>query len=112
MHTAVEAVFLRVFVGADDRHGERPLYETIVECAREMNLAGATVLPGPEGYGQSRHIRSELSVDAGPRQPMVVEIVDSAGQIDCFLPVLDTVMASGLVTIEKVSAIHYGPTKT
>ena len=112
MQTAVEAVLLRVFVGADDRHGERALYETIVERAREMKLAGATVLPGPEGYGQSRHIRSELSIDAGLRQPMVVEIVDSAAQIDRFLPVLDTVMESGLVTIEKVRAIHYGPTKT
>jgi PII-like signaling protein len=112
MQTAVEAVLLRVFVGADDRHGERALYETIVDRAREMKLAGATVLPGPEGYGQSRHIRSELSIDAGPRQPMVVEIVDSAAQIDRFLPVLDTVMESGLVTIEKVRAIHYGPTKT
>jgi len=53
-----------------------------------------------------------LSIDAGLRQPMVVEIVDSAAQIDRFLPVLDTVMESGLVTIEKVRAIHYGPTKT
>jgi PII-like signaling protein len=112
MQTPVEAVLLRVFVGADDCHGERALYEAIVERAREMKLAGATVLPGPEGYGQSRHIRSELSVDAGPRQPMVVEIVDSAAQIDRFLPVLDTMVESGLVTMEKVRAIRCGPTKT
>jgi PII-like signaling protein len=112
MQTPVEAVLLRVFVGADDRHGERALYETIVERAREMKLAGATVLPGPEGYGQSRRIRSELSVDAGPRQPMVVEIVDSAAQIDRFLPVLDGMVESGLVTMEKVRAIRYGLTET
>src|SRR5260370_29517310 len=47
MQTAVEAVLLRVFVGADDRHGERALYETIVERAREMNLAGASLRPRP-----------------------------------------------------------------
>jgi len=109
MQTPVEAVLLRVIVGADDRQGEKALYETIVERAREMKLAGATVLPGPEGYGHSRHIRSELSVDAGPRQPMVVEIVDSAAQIERFLPVLDTMVESGLVTMEKVRAIRYGP---
>jgi PII-like signaling protein len=112
METPVEAVLLRVFVGADDRHGEQALYETIVERARRMKLAGATVLPGPEGYGQSRRIRSELSVDAGPRQPMVVEIVDSATQIDRFLPVLERMVESGLVTMEKVRAIRYGLTKT
>ena len=112
MQTPVEAVLLRVFVGADDRHGERALYETIVERAREMKLAGATVLPGPEGFGQSRHIRSELNIDAGPRQPMVVEIVDSAAQIDRFLPVLATMVESGLVTIETVRAMRCGQSKT
>jgi uncharacterized protein len=108
MQVPVEAVLLRVFVGTDDRHGEWALYEAVVERAREMKLAGATVLPGQEGFGQSRHVRSELSVDAGPRQPMVVEIVDSADQIDRFLPVLDGMVESGLVTLEKVRAIRCG----
>lgn len=111
MQTPVEAVLLRVFVGTDDRHGERALYEAIVERAREMKLAGATVLPGPEGFGPSRHVRSELGVDAGPRQPMVVEIVDSADQIDRFLPILDTMVASGLLTLERVRAIRCGRNK-
>ena len=108
MPIPVDAVLLRVFVGADDRHGQRALYEAIVERAREMTMAGATVLPGPEGFGQSRHIRSELSVDAGPRQPMVIEIVDSEEQIDRFLPVLDGMMDSGLVTLEKAKVLQYG----
>ena len=108
MPMPVEAVLLRVFVGTDDRHGERALYEAIVRRAREMGMAGATVLPGPEGFGRSRHIRSELSVDAGPRQPMVVEIVDTEEQIERFLPVVDRMVASGLVTVEKVRAIRYG----
>src|SRR5260221_9627059 len=107
MPMPVEAVLLRVFVGTDDRHGERALYEAIVQRAREMGMAGATVLPGPEGFGRSRHIRSELSVDAGPRQPMVVEIVDTDEQIDRFLPILDGMMESGLVTLEKARAIRY-----
>jgi PII-like signaling protein len=108
MRIPVDAVLLRVFVGADDRYGERPLYEAVVERARGMAMAGATVLPGPEGFGQSRRIRSELSVDAGPRQPMVIEIVDTEEQIDRFLPVLDGMMISGLVTLEKVRMIEYG----
>ena len=107
MRIPVEAVLLRIFVGADDHHGERALYEAIVERAREARMAGATVLPGPEGFGRSRHVRSELSVDAGPRQPMVVEIVDTEAQIDRFLPLLDGMITSGLVTLEKVRAIHY-----
>ena len=111
MQTPVEAVLLRVFVGEDDRHGGLPLCEAIVERALAMKMAGATVLPGPEGFGQSRHIRSELSIDAGPRQPMVVEIVDTEEQIERFLPIIDGMVASGLVTLEKVRAIRYGGSK-
>ena len=107
MQSSTEAMLLRVFVGEDDRHGERALYEAVVECALAMGMAGATVLPGPEGFGQSRHIRSELSVDAGPRQPTVIEIVDTEEQIDRLLHVLDGMIESGLVTQEKVKAIHY-----
>jgi len=111
MQTPVEAVLLRVFVGEDDRHGGLPLCEAIVKRALAMKMAGATVLPGPEGFGQSRHIRSELSIDAGPRQPMVVEIVDTEEQIERFLPIIDGMVASGLVTLEKVRAIRYGGSK-
>src|SRR5690349_20161069 len=64
MEAPRESMLLRVFVGEDDRCGERALYEAIVERALAMGMAGATVLPGPEGFGPSRHIRSELSVDA------------------------------------------------
>ncbi len=108
MQTPIEAVLLRVFVGEDDRHDGCPLHEAIVKRALAMNMAGATVLPGPEGFGRSRHIRSELSIDAGPRQPMVVEIVDTEEQIERFLAVIDGMVESGLVTVEKVRAIRYG----
>jgi uncharacterized protein len=108
MRMPIEAMLLRVFVGEDDYYGGRPLCEAIVEKALAMKMAGATVLPGPEGFGQSRRIRSELSIDAGPRQPMVVEIVDTEAQIERFLPVVDGMVESGLVTLEKVRAIRYG----
>jgi len=106
MRTPSEAVLLRVFVDEDDYYEHRPLYEAIVERALAMKLAGATVLPGPEGFGHSGVIRSELSVDTGPRLPMVVEIVDTEAQIERFLPVLDGMIESGLVTLEKLRAIY------
>jgi PII-like signaling protein len=107
MRTPSDAILLRIFVAEDDTCEHRPLYEAIVERAFAMKLAGATVLPGPEGFGQSGVIRSEVSIDAGPRRPMVVEIVDAAAQIERFLPVLDDMMGSGLVTLERVRAIAY-----
>jgi PII-like signaling protein len=102
-----EAVLLRIFVGEEDQYDGRPLYAAIVAKALEEKMAGATVLPGLEGFGRSRYVRSDLNVDAGPRLPMVVEIVDSEDRIDRFLPVLHAMLESGLVTLEKVRAIHY-----
>jgi PII-like signaling protein len=107
MRPSVEAVLLRVFVGEEDRYQGRPLYQAIVATALETHMAGATVLPGSDGYGISRSIRNELNVDAGPRNPMVVEIVDRENQIDRFLLLLNDMVESGLVTLEKVRAIRY-----
>jgi PII-like signaling protein len=104
----IEAMLLRVFLGEGDYYGHRPLCQAIVARALEMKMAGATVLPGPAGFGHSRVVRSELSVDA-PHLPLVIEIVDTEEQIERFLPALDEMMESGLITIERVRAIHFRP---
>ncbi len=103
-----DAVLLRVFFGEDDKHGHLPLYEAIVLKAREMNLAGATVLRGPMGFGHSSHIHTTKILRLSQDLPIVVEIVDSQEKIDAFLPTLDGMMSSGLVTIEKVQVLQYG----
>ena len=103
-----DAVLLRAFFGEDDKHGHLPLYEAVVLKAREMNLAGATVLRGPMGFGHSSHIHTTKILRLSQDLPIVVEIVDSQEKIDAFLPTLDGMMSSGLVTIEKVQVLHYG----
>lgn len=103
-----DAVLLRIFFGEDDKHGHLPLYEAIVLKAREMHLAGATVLRGPAGFGHSSRIHTTKILRLSQDLPIIVEIVDSQDKIDAFLPVLDSMMTSGLVTIEKVQVLHYG----
>lgn len=102
-----EAVLLRIFIGESDKLGHKPLYEAIVLKAREMHLAGATVLRGPMGFGKTSHLHTakilRLSVDL----PLVIEIVDSEEKINAFLPILDSMMGGGLVTLEKVKVIGY-----
>ena len=102
-----DSVLLRIFIGESDRHAGHPLHEAIVLKARELHLAGATVLRGAMGFGKSSRLHTtkilRLSVDL----PLVIEIVDSEEKIDAFLPVLDGMMTGGLVTLEKVRVIHY-----
>lgn len=105
------AVLLRAYLGQDDRHGHQPLYEAIVLRAREQGLAGATVLRGPMGFGHSSTLHTTKVLRLSQDLPIVVEIVDSEDKIDAFLPVLDGMMGSGLVTLEKVQVLQYGPAK-
>src|SRR5919206_1900162 len=106
------AMLLRIFIGESDRCGHRPLYEAIVMKAREMQLAGATVLRGPMGFGHSSRLHTAKILRLSQDLPVVVEIVDSEDKINQFLPVLETMMTSGLVTLEKVRVLQYGRNRT
>ena len=102
------AVLLRIFTGEDERCGRKPLYEAVVLKAREMHLAGATVLRGPLGFGQTSRLHTAKVLRLSEDLPVVIEIVDSEEKINAFLPVLDEMMGGGLVTLEAVTVHHYG----
>jgi PII-like signaling protein len=99
-----DAVLLRIFIGEDTRFDHRPLYEAIVTTAREQHLAGATVLRGPMGYGHTSELHTAKILNLAESLPVVIEIVE----IDRFLPTLNGMMSSGLVTLEKVQVLQYG----
>lgn len=108
MQMPKDAVLLRMFFGENDRFEHRPLYEAIVMKAREMHLAGATVLRGPMGFGHSSRLHTAKILRLSFDLPIVVEIVDTEARINEFLPVLDGMLTSGLVTLEKVQVLQYG----
>ena len=108
MNLPRDAMLLRVFFGEDDRYHSRPLYEAIVLKAREAHIAGATVLRGAVGFGHSSRIHTSKILRLSEDLPLVVEIVDTEEKIKAFLPTLDAMMSSGLVTLEKVQVLLYG----
>jgi PII-like signaling protein len=107
MAIPTDSTLLRLFVGEKDRFEHRPLYEAIVLRAREHGLAGATVLRGLLGFGASSMLHTAKILRLSDDLPIVIEIVDAEDQIESFLPVLEQMMPSGLVTIEKVRVIRY-----
>ncbi len=102
-----DAELLRIFIGENDKYETRPLYEVIVETARERNLAGATVLRGYLGFGAHSRMHSAKILRISEDLPMVIEIVDSPDKIADFIPILDEMIPEGLVTLEKVNVIMY-----
>ncbi len=103
----LEGTLLRIFLGESDRWDGRPLYEALVLRAREMNLAGATVLRGVLGFGRHSHLRSAHLLELSTDLPVIVEIIDSSAVIESFLPEVERMVAGGLVTLEQVQVIKY-----
>ena len=98
---------LRIFIGEDDTYKGKPLYEAIVFKAREMNLAGATVMRGVMGFGAESRIHTAKVLRLSEDMPMVIEIVDSVENIEKLLPFLDEAVGEGLITRETVDVIRY-----
>ena len=107
MQIPTDAVLLRVFLGESDRWEHLPLYEAIVLKARELHLAGATVLRGPMGFGKASRLHTAKILRLSDDLPLVIEIVDSEEKINLFLPTLEKMLGGGLVTLEKVKVLHY-----
>ena len=100
-----DSVLLRIFTGDNHRYQRLPLFEAIVLKARESRLAGATVLHGILGFGKSSRLHQSNPLILSSDLPVVVEIVDRADKIEAFLPVLEQMMSSGLVTMERAHVI-------
>lgn len=108
MHLPRNAMLMRIFIGEDDKHGRVPLYEAIVLKAREKQMAGATVLRGPLGFGRSSRLHTTKILRLSEDLPIVIEIVDTEDKIQTFADALNGMIGSGLVTLEKVQVLQYG----
>lgn len=107
MNLPHDSMLLRIFTGESDRWEHKPLYEALVLKARELGLAGATVLRSPMGFGKSSRLHTAKILRLSDDLPIVIEIVDEEPKLRAFLPVLETMMGGGMVTLEKVQVIHY-----
>ncbi len=107
MKLSGEGVLLRIFVGEMDTYNGRPVYEQIVLKARELNLAGATVLRGIMGFGADSRLHTAKFLRLSEDLPVVIEIVDKEEKINQLLPFLDEVVKEGLITVERVKVLRY-----
>ncbi len=104
-----EGKLLRIFIGEQDKWEGKPLYQAIVELARQERMAGATVLKGIAGFGAKSHLHTAKLLRLSEDLPMVVEIVDSEEKIQSLLIFLDGMIKGGLVTLEKANVLFYRP---
>lgn len=102
------ATLLRIYLGESDRWDHRPRYEAIVLRARAAQLAGATVLRGPMGFGQSSRLHNAKILQLSTDLPLVIEIVDHEEKIQTFLAAEKNLLGDCLVTLEAVRVVCSG----
>lgn len=107
MQLPQKACLVRIYVGESDRLDGKSLHEAVVMKARELGMAGATVLRGVMGFGASSRVHTLKVLRLSEDLPMVIEIVDKRERIDLLLPFLDGHVKEGLVTLEEVEVLHY-----
>lgn len=102
-----DGYLLRIFIGEGDHWHHQPLYEALVMKARELHLAGATVLRGPMGFGCKSRMHTTKILRLSEDLPIIIEIVDGKDKIDLLMPYIDEMVQEGLVTLERVQVIKY-----
>jgi PII-like signaling protein len=99
---------LRIFIGeAQEWHG-KPLYQAIIEAVQQRGAAGATVLRGIEGFGPEHHLSTERLLDVSENLPIIIDIIDSEERIEALLPLLDSMVQQGMITITPVEIVGGG----
>ena len=98
---------LRIFIGEGDHYKGKPLYEAIVLKARELNLAGATVLKGVMGYGANSRLHTSKVLRMSEDMPLIIEIVDTEEKLESIMPFLEETVREGLITLEAAKVIIY-----
>jgi PII-like signaling protein len=106
------AALLRLYTEAQAKIGPTRLYELVVRKAREHGLAGATVLRGPMGYGQTLRVHTAKILDLSDKLPIVIEIADVEEKLRSFVALLGDLTGIGLVTLEAIEVLHYGKSST
>ncbi|WP_319476615.1 DUF190 domain-containing protein [Marispirochaeta aestuarii] len=107
MELSGDAKILRIYIGEADRHEHCPLYEAIVREARRQGLAGATVVKGLMGFGKKSRIHTAKILRLSEDLPVIVEIVDTPEKIEAFLPLIDSMVDNGMVTLENLDVLLY-----
>jgi PII-like signaling protein len=102
-----KAKMLRIHFGEDDQWQGRQLYQAIVERCRQLDIAGATVYRGIEGYGASTLIRRSHLLRFSPDSPILFQIIDTEENIKRLIPALDEMVAEGLIAMSDVEVIKY-----
>lgn len=102
---------LRIYIGSNDRYRNVPMYEALIQRAKEMGIAGCTIIRGIQGFGASHDISKARILRLSENLPLLIEIVDTEERVrqalDEFEKMIDEGGKGVLMTMETVEILHY-----
>lgn len=102
-----KARLMRIYVGENDRWGDKPLYVALVEALRANDIAGVTVYAGILGYGANRRVHQDKALSLSHDRPIMLSVVDSEEKLRAFAPTLEKMVQQGLVVMSDVDIVKY-----
>jgi len=94
---------LRIYTDEAAYLGDRKVLEVIASRAREVGMAGITVLDARLGFGRSAHIHRRHVFESD--RAVVIEIVDEEERLRIFVQGLSDIPEIGLMTLEPVEVL-------
>jgi PII-like signaling protein len=99
---------LKIYVSEDSKYKGHSLYTAIVYRLKELGIAGATVTRAIEGYGKGKAIHTERILVLSASLPVIIEAIDTAGQIQKALPAISEMVNEGMIMVTDVNVVKYG----
>jgi PII-like signaling protein len=110
--TRCPARLMRVFMGESDRWHDEPLYDAIVKKLRMLNIAGATVYRGIDGYGAKGHTHKKNFWHLSSDLPIMISVIDTPEKIGEATSAVEAMMGDGLIVlsdVEMIRLVHGAP---
>lgn len=97
-----------IYLSQTQHHGHASDYVEIVNRARKLGMAGATVVQGIQGFGTSSSLHRRHARSVAAEVPVVVTLIDTQERVEAFLAEIRDVTVKGTVTRRDVQVIFHG----
>lgn len=111
MKIEMDGQLVTIYLNSSDRWHSQPLHTAIIHLCQEQGIAGATVVRCDEGYGAHHRLHTSRLLELTEKLPIRIEIIDVPEQIGPLLTSLESMIVSGLVTVQNVHVWKYVPDK-
>ncbi|MFH2133464.1 MAG: DUF190 domain-containing protein [bacterium] len=101
---------VRITVGSAERYKGKSLFRALIQKLEENHIYGATLIRGFGGFSSRARFHTDRLLSLVSNLPVIIEFVDYGERIHKLLPEFDSMISTGMITVEEVEVIFYRQT--